>query len=463
MSKTHKSSGKRRGRIPPTDSGNATRLAKLHGDRIRYVAKWNKWLTWEGHRWVLDHSNVNVMELAKDVSPDLLRKASKIKDKDGRKRAVHWALLSGNRAKIAAMVELARGVDEIAINHQQLDQDPYLFGVANGVVDLRTGELRDGQPGDLMMMGSSVAFDAEAKAPRWRQAMKEWFPDEETRLYVKRLAGAALIGEQRDHLLVIHYGDGGNGKGTLVRAIAHTMGDYFVTPHKALLVEQRHDPHETEKAKLFRKRLAVAVETDHRQRLNEAEVKNLTGGDAISGRRMREDPWEFKPTHSLWLQTNYLPEIHGRDQGIWRRIRLVPWEIEFTDDKDPDLDQKLRDEAPGILNWLVEGALAYQEEGLDMPPAVEIATADYRGSEDILARFAIDSDLVFDQTLEIATADLTKALKEWCEAENIHSVPSAKDLAPWLSSNGAWKTRKRLESGKNPVTVWVGVGFKEDE
>ena len=463
MSKPRKSSGKRRGQIPFTDSGNAKRLVKLHGDRIRYVANWNKWLTWDGHRWVLDHSNVNVMELAKDVSPELLRKASKLK-KDRRKSAVRWALQSGNRAKIAAMVELARGVDEIAINHQQLDRDPYLFGVLNGVVDLRTGELRDGEPGDLMMMASSVPFDAEARAPRWLQAMTEWFPDKETRRYVQRLAGAALIGEQRDHLLVIHYGDGGNGKGTLVRAIAYTMGDYFVTPHKALLVEQQHSPHDTERAKLFRKRLAVAVETDHRQRLNEAEVKNLTGGDAISGRRMREDPWEFLPTHSLWLQTNYLPEIHGRDQGIWRRIRLVPWEIEFTDNnKDPDLDEKLRDEAPGILNWLIEGALAYQEEGLDMPAVVANATADYRGSEDILARFAIDNDLVFERTLEIATADLTKALKEWCEAENIHGVPSAKDLAPWLSSNGARRTRKRLESGENPVTVWVGVGFKGDE
>ena len=233
MSNSPKRSRNRsRGLLPFTDSGNATRLAKLHGNGIRYVANWNKWLTWDRHRWVLDHSNVNVMELAKDVSPDLLRKASELK-KDRRKSAVGWALLSGNRAKIAAMVELARGVDEIAINHHQLDQDPYLFGVANGVVDLRTGELRDGRPGDLMMMGSSVAFDAEAKAPRWHQAMKEWFPDKETRRYVKRLAGAALIGEQRDHLLVIHYGDGGNGKGTLVRAIAYTMGDYFVTPHKS--------------------------------------------------------------------------------------------------------------------------------------------------------------------------------------------------------------------------------------
>jgi putative DNA primase/helicase len=275
--------------------------------------------------------------------------------------------------------------------------------------------------------------------------------------------GAALIGEQIDHVLVIHYGDGGNGKGTFVRGISNVFGDYFVTPHKSLLVEQTRSTHDTERAKLFGVRLAVAVETEHRQRLNEADVKNLTGGDAISGRRMREDPWEFVPSHSLWLQTNYMPEIHGRDNGIWRRIRVVPWETSFIGRKDPNLDQMLRDEASGILNWLIKGAIAYQDIGLDEPAAVKNATLEYRDAEDILGRFAKDNALVFRKSLITASKDLMEAIIEWCDAEGIANHPSNKDLAPWLMSHGARRDRRRLVSGENAVTVWEGVGFQNDD
>jgi len=178
---------------------------------------------------------------------------------------------------------------------------------------------------------------------------------------------------------------------------------------------------------------------------------------------MYQDPWEFVPSHSMWLQTNYMPAIHGRDNGIRRRIRVVPWDVSFVGKKDPDLDQKLRDEAAGILNWLIEGGLAYQEIGLDEPAAVIAATAEYREAEDILGRFAKDSDVVFEKTLVTRSSDLVEALKQWCEAEGIANVPSAKDVAPWLRSNGAISSRKRISPGKNPVTAWTGVGFKEDD
>jgi putative DNA primase/helicase len=463
MAKSQGRSSKRRRRRPSTDSGNAELFAKLHGDEIRYVRNWNTWLVWGGQQWCLDHNNVYVTERAKDVSGELLREANEMSSDDSREARAGWAKASGNVARIEAMVKLTRGLGDIPIDHFQLDQYPYLFGVRNGVVDLRTGEVRPGDPADLMFRASPVIHDAKADAPRWHKAMEEWFPDSETRDYVQRLAGAALVGEQRDHVLVIHYGDGGNGKGTFVRALNHIFGDYFVTPHKSLLVEHKHSPHDTVKAVLFRKRLAVAVETERRHRLNEADVKNLTGGDTISAREMRQDPWEFKPTHSLWLQTNYLPEIQGRDHGIWRRIRVVPWETEFASKKDPDLDHKLQDEAPGILNWLIEGALAYQLDGLDQPSAVWDATTKYRDAEDILARFARDNDLVFEKSLLVASVDLAAVLDGWCKAEGVQRVPSAKDMAPWLASEGAVRDRKRLEPGENPVTVWLGVGFKDDD
>jgi putative DNA primase/helicase len=446
-----------------TDIGNAALFEKLHGDTIRYVRTWGKWLVWGDHHWILDHNEVFVTERAKDVSRHLFEQAARIKNPGKRKEIYGRAVQSGSSGKISAMVKLARGLPGIAIDHTQLDRHPWLFAVSNGVVDLRTGDLRNGDPEDLITKSSPVVFNAKAKSPRWGNAMRQWFPDKETRKYVQRLAGAALIGEQLDHLLVIHYGDGGNGKGTFVRAIANVLGSYFVTPHKSLLVAQKHSPHDTERAKLFGVRLAVAVETVHRQSLNEADIKNLTGGDAISGRRMREDPWEFPPSHSLWLQTNYMPAIHGRDNGIWRRIRVVPWNTSFFAKKDPNLDQKLRDEAAGILNRLIEGALKYQESGLNEPAAVIAATDEYRAAEDILGRFAKDIGLVFDKALATRSSELMDSLKHWCEAEGIANAPSAKDIAPWLRSNDATSSRKRIPSEKKQVTVWMGVGFEEDE
>jgi putative DNA primase/helicase len=195
-------------------------------------------------------------------------------------------------------------------------------------VDLRTGEHRQGDPANLMHRQANTRYDGNAECPLWEQSMAEWFPDVETRRYVQRLAGSALVGKQKDHRFIIHYG-GGNSKGTFVRAIAHVMGDYFITPDKSLIVTQRHEKHDTERAALFRTRLAVAVETDKREKLNEAQIKNLTGGDTIHARRLYQDPWEFKPSHSMWLQTNYLPEIQGRDRGIWRRVQVVPWVAVF--------------------------------------------------------------------------------------------------------------------------------------
>jgi putative DNA primase/helicase len=294
----------------------------------------------------------------------------------------------------------------------------------------------------------------------WDRCLQEWFPNEEVRNYVQRVVGQALVGEQRDHILVIQYGDGANGKGTFVRALGHVLGDYFVVPHKALLVEQKHGVHDTEKAVLFRKRLAVAVESDHRQKLNEAEIKNLTGGDTISARRMREDPWDFVPSHSLWLQTNYLPEIQGRDAGIWRRIRLVEWKQHFDGkQKDDTLDEKLRAETSGILNWLIAGCLAWNAKGLTEPPAVVRSTSQYRRAEDVLARFADDLDFVFQDGVAISSAHLAEAISQWCVDEGIGKAPSANEIASWLKSNGATRDRRRVFGEKNKRTVWDGAGF----
>ena len=427
-----------------TDTGNAARLAALHGERLRYIAPWRKWLIFAAAHgaWTLDHADVKVRELAKDVGRHLKAAAANDPDEQRAKKKFAFAFRSLSARGISGMVDLARGIDGIPLEHEDLDRNGWLLGVKNGVVDLSTGHLREADPDDLMTRQCPISWDQDATAPRWQQAMVEWFPDPDLRAYVKRVAGSVLVGSQRDHVFVVHYGGGRNGKGTLTRALQRVLGPYAVVIHLSLLVEQKYSEHDTIKAALFRARLAVASETQRRIRLDEASVKNLTGGDRITARRMREDPWEFDPTHSLWLLTNHLPEIGGRDTGIWSRIRVVKWESTFAGKaQDNTLDDKLADEAPGILRWLVEGCLEWQKLGLAEPEAVIRDTLAYRKAEDTFSRFAAETGLVFRRDLEIQASELQRLLTEWAEAEGIDAP--RQEIGAWLNESGAHQRRKK--------------------
>lgn len=450
-----------------TDTGNAARLVAKHGERLHFIAPWRKWLVFAPRQgaWILDHADVRVRELAKDVGQALKLTAAQEPDPETAKKMFAWAFKTLNARGISGMVDLARGIDRIPLDHEDLDRNGWLLGVQNGVVDLHTGQLRAADPDDLMTRQCSVSWDQNATASRWKQAMVEWFPDPQVCNYVKRVAGSALVGGQQDHAFIIHYGGGRNGKGTFVRALQRVLGPYGVVIHLSLIVEQRWAQHDTVKAALFRARLAVASETQRRVKLDEASVKNLTGGDRIPARRMREDPWEFDPTHSLWLQTNYLPEIAGRDRGIWSRIRVVKWEATFEDqDQDQNLDDTLATEAPGILRWLVEGCLEWQEQGLKEPEAVVRETLAYRATEDIFSRFQADVGLVFRPDLEIQSGELQGLLNSWAQEEGVD--PPRQEIGAWLKENGAKKTQRRVteEDGtKKKPRFWEGVGVEDGD
>jgi putative DNA primase/helicase len=361
------------------------------------------------------------------------------------------------------MVNLARGIPGIPLDHELLDVNPYLLGVLNGVVDLHTGILRPADPADLMTMQAPIQWDAKARAPRWERAMQEWFPNPELRAYTQRVAGSVLMGAQRDHTIVIHYGSGGNGKGTFIRAVEYALGPYAVVLHLSLIEQRRFPEHDTIKADLFRARLAIASETERRIKLAEASVKNLTGGDRIRARRMREDPWSFDPSHSLWLQTNYLPEIAGRDTGIWRRIRVIKWVATFAPAEE-DLDATFRAEAPGILRWLVEGYLDWQRDGLMEPEAVIRETLAYRKSEDTFSRFAAECGLVFRLGLEMQASELQDHLTTWAEEEGID--PPRREIGNWLRENGARKRQRRVVGPDGKETrpkFWAGVGIDAND
>lgn len=437
-----------------TDVGNAARLLTHSAGRLRYVHAWGKWIVYQRGRWIIDENDALVTEHAKQVARGLFKVAAGIAgDKDERGRAWNWAIKSEASGAIAAMVRLARGAPGVLVAHEQLDADPFLLNVRNGTIDLRTSALRPHDPDDLMTVQCPVSYDPDARAPLWDACVDRWQPDPEVRTYIQVRAGAAATGKPTE-TVDVDYGGGGNGKSKFWGAIQHVLGDYTVVPHKSLLVAQRHEQHATVVANLFRKRLAVASETKAADVLDDEQVKNLTGGDRLSGRRMREDPWEFEPTHTLVMFSNHRPTIKGRDEGIWRRLRLVPWEVTIPEDeRDDDLADKLKAEAPGILNWIVEGARRFISEGLTPPLAVRAATDDYRADEDTVGRFV-------GEVLRIGvgwawSADIRSELEAWCADEGVTPVPDMKDLAEVLRADGC-QTERRSISGRRG-TIWRGV------
>jgi putative DNA primase/helicase len=329
------------------------------------------------------------------------------------------------------MLELARSEPGIAVLPDQLDRDPWLVNCVNGTLDLRDGKLRGHRREDYLTKLCPTPFDPEAACPAWERFLLAIFrQDGELIRFVQRLLGRALSGDVSEQILPIFWGGGANGKSTLVNAIMRVMGpDYAMKASPDLLMSRRGERHPTELADLFGMRLVVASETHQGRRLDEALIKDMTSGERIRARRMREDFWEFDPTHKIILLTNHKPAVTGTDTGIWRRLRLVPFEETFWDPEDPNnhgkdlpealrqdktLPERLQTEARGILAWLVRGCSNWLDDGLTLPDKVRVATADYRVAEDRLQHFLGECCLV-GPNYRCRAATLYARYRKWCE------------------------------------------------
>jgi putative DNA primase/helicase len=437
-----------------TDKGNADRLVAICPGCFRHAHAWQRWLVYRRGVWAIDEGDVLITEQAKGVARALFRLLPTYDfDSDKRKKLFAWALRSESSGAIAAMVKLARGIPGVIVEHEQLDADPCQLNVLNGTVDLHTGELLPHDPADLITKQCPVVYDPDAKAPLWEKCLERWQPDPVMRDYIQLEAGAAATGKHTETLSV-HYGTGGNGKSRCWGAIQRTLGPYAVVPHKSLLVTQRHEQHETIKADLFRARLALTAETKAADVLDDEQVKAITGGDRQRARRMREDPWFFDPSHTLIMFSNYRPRIQGRDEAIWRRLRLVPWDITIPDhERDRDLADKLALEVPGILRWIVAGARRFLADGFDPPDTVRQATAAYRADEDTAGRFVTEALHLGDGWAW--SADIVDALGQWATDQGIDPPPDMREIAAILKAAGCThKLRRR--AGRRGV-MWTGV------
>lgn len=375
--------------FPRTDLGNAERLVSRHGLNLRYCHPWKKWLVWDGKRWKLD-SAATVRFKARKTVRAILNEIRTIGDIDERKSLFNWQISSEKRDRIAAFIYLTEAEEGIPVQPDDLDQHPWLLNCFNGTLDLKTLMLHEHRREDLITQLCPVPYVWDAECPLWIATLDKIFAKNQDMVgFVQRLFGYCLTGTTTEQILPILYGTGSNGKSTILNVLMTMIGtDYTMKAMSDLLMVKRNDAHPTDKMDLFGKRLVVAIETEEGARMDEPLIKELTGSDKIRGRRMREDSWEFDPTHKVLLCTNHKPVIKGTDHAIWRRPRLIPFNVKITDaDADLDMPTKLLGELPGILAWCVQGLRDWQENGLNPPSEVILATEEYRKEEDILGAF----------------------------------------------------------------------------
>jgi putative DNA primase/helicase len=418
------------GGFPLTDYGNAQRLVAQHAGMFRYCYLWKKALEWCGTHWRLDYSGA-IERMAKATVRNIYREAEEGETTAERVDLAEWACKSEDANRINAMIAKAWSEPGISIQPDEMDRDPWLLNCKNGTLDLRTGQIREHLQEDGITKLCPVHYDPAASCPRWEAFLRAIFQDKaELIAYVQRLLGYCLTGDVSEQILPIFHGSGANGKSTLLGIILKMLGgDYAIKAATDLLMVKRSEAHPTEKADLFGRRIAVCIETEEDRQLAESLIKDLTGGDRQRARRMREDFWEFDPTHKVILCTNHKPIIVGTDPAIWRRPKMIPFSVYFWDPNNPlevenelppefkqdkQLSKKLATEFPGILAWCVRGCLDWQRGGLRTPAEVEAATTDYRNEQDVVAAFFLECCHI-GPDYRTTSAKLYGVYRLWCE------------------------------------------------
>jgi len=443
-------------RYPLTDTGNAERLVARHGEDLRYVHLWGKWLVWDGRRWAIDETG-EIERRAKATVRTIPAEAEGIVERDLYAATLKWAVTSESEARQRAMIRLAQSEVGIAIPPTVLDTDPWRLSLENGTLDLRTGDLRPHDRSDLITRAVPIEWQPDAECPTFLTFLEritrdpDGKPRPELMTFLQRAMGYSLTGLTTERVLFILYGTGRNGKSTLLDVVRGLLGDYAMRVPTETLMARRGESIPNDIARLKGARFVFANETDDGRRLSEALIKDITGGDTISARFMRGEWFDFKPEFKVWLATNHRPTIRGTDNAIWDRIRLIPFDQRIPDaEQDHELGNRLRDELPGILAWAVAGCMDWQREGLGAPDAVRQATEAYRSSMDVLAAW-LDDCCVVDERVRGPASALYESYKSWCETTGERYLPQ-RTFGQRLAERGF--TTSRGTGGKRH---WEGI------
>jgi putative DNA primase/helicase len=377
-----------------TDVANSHRFVDAFKGRILYIPSWKSWLTWDGKRW-LDDNRTSVLRLGKEYAESLwgiyfkLSRTNVRRDELDKLRT--FIKKTNDHNKMLDFIALAAADKRVVSSPAELNKSPILMNCQNGTLNLETGKLSPHNPADRITQLAGVAYDEHADCPEWLKTLELIFDgDRELVTYLQRLCGYMLSGLTGAHIMPIAYGDGCNGKSTVTGVLTELLGDYCHQTPAELILPRKHSSHPTEMRQLYQKRFCPITEPDEGLWIAEAKLKSLTGGDDINCRGVFENHWTFKATHKFWMSTNHKPRIKGTDEGIWRRIRLIPFTVNLESkvSKREDMNKWLvANEGPGILAWAARGFRDYQAFGFSEPEVVKLATSEYRTDEDEFGRW----------------------------------------------------------------------------
>jgi len=438
-----------------TDMGNAERFADKFGDSVRYCSKLGKegvWLIWDSARWQIDEK-LKINQMAKQIVPDIYLDSQNAGIQADKIRLFKWALQTEGLATRNNMIKDAR--PSLAIAVDELDTHPWLINVINGTIDLRTGKLRPHAQADYLTKMLQIEYDDQAKCDAWMEFINTAQWDKQEMIdYLQKAVGYSLTGDTGEKCMFILHGPKDTGKSTFVETMQMLLGEYAIKIQTQTLMWRREKQQSNDIAILKGARFVHASEAEEHERLAEAQIKEMTGGDTITCRFLHAEFFQFQPEFKLWLSTNHKPKA-SNDEALWGRLKLIPFTYRITEDqKDRKLKAKLKTELPGILKWAIDGCLKWQAEGLKDPLAVSAATGNYRTQMDTIGHFIDECcDLGPDYTEMAGT--LYGAYKVWCQDAG-ERIESKRAFGLKLLDRGL--TNKQATSGPDKGKInWHGI------
>lgn len=435
------------------DTGNAERFIDLFGGSVRYNYTDKSWMWYDGRRWKYDDSGEPKRMV--DEMLDVMRtpeESSLYVDDTGDLEKQYQAHVKRSRSSAAKTACLKEAEHLVPITSSVLDVDPYKLNTPSGVLDLVSGAVQPHNSAQNLSKICNAEYTEKRDTPVWDAFLAQIFNQDEAMIrFVQRAVGYSLTGVTDEQCMFICIGDGRNGKSTLLNVFADILGDYACNMQpESLAVKNGGSAVNSDIARLRGVRFATTVEPDEGMRLAEGLVKQLTGGDVVTARRLYGNEFEFRPQCKIWMAANHKPIIRGTDLGIWRRIYLIPFTVQIPDHMvDKSLKYKLRDEMPGILKWMADGCAMWQREGLNPPLSVQSAGKDYQHEMDVISRF-VDECCERSGYETVRAADLYAAYKRWATENNEYCMSSTR-FGKEIS--GRFDKRHSMHG-------WVYVGLK---
>lgn len=439
-----------------TEMGNAERLVHRNGVNLRYCMEFESWMIWNGRTWKEDYKR-QIERIAIKTFREMYGEAAQEDEDSRRSELVKWAKTSERSSVFLNSINRAEAM--LPISQDDLNKDKYLLNCANGYIDLKTGQLHSHDRKLFMTKNTNIPFDSNAECPTWMQFLESVFTEKgevqhEVIDFLQKSIGYALTGDTSEQVVFFLWGTGRNGKSTFINTVKTLFGDYAKQTNSETFTTKYNDSGiNNDVARLVGSRFVSAVESEDGQRLSESLIKQLTGGEPVTARFLRKEFFEFLPQFKIFFTTNYKPVIKGDDEGIWRRIRLVPFNVTIPKENiDKHLPEKLHAELPGILRWAVDGCLKWQREGLGEPTTIKNATNAYKDEMDLLSNFINDACVVHPEA-KIKLNDLYKEYLAYCE-ENSETPLKKVKFSNRLVMRGI---EKKKSTGNQ--TFFFGIGL----